>query len=232
MALHPQAKAFLDMLASAGGPPLEQLPVEEARKVAMALIDFGGPEEPVAEVQNRGIPSPTGPIPLRVYRPVKKETLPALVYFHGGGFVICDLDTHDRLCRSLANASGCVVISVDYPLAPEYQYPAAVVDAYAATKYVAEHAGVFGIDPNRIAVGGDSAGGTLATVVSFMARDRGGPRVEVSASDLSACGLLRRESVDAAVFQGPLPDARGHGLVHGELPAESRGRTRALRPPR
>ena len=100
------------------------------------------------------------------------------MYFHGGGFVICDLDTHDRLCRSLANASGCVVISVNYPLAPEYQYPAAVVDAYAATKYVAEHPGVFGIDPNRIAVGGDSAGGTLATVVSLLARDRGGPRLK------------------------------------------------------
>ena len=178
MALHPQAKAFLDMLASVGGPPLEQLPVTEARKVAMALIDFGGPEEPVAEVENRSIPSPTGPIPLRVYRPVKDARLPALVYFHGGGFVICNLDTHDRLCRSLANASGCVVISVNYPLAPEYRYPAAVVDAYAATKYVAEHPAVFGIDPNRIAVGGDSAGGNLATVVSLLSRDRGGPRLK------------------------------------------------------
>jgi acetyl esterase/lipase len=178
MALHPQCKTFLDMLASAGGKPLEQLSPAEARMVARSLIDFGGPEEPVADVQNRGIPSPTGPIPLRVYRPVMEETLPALVYFHGGGCVIGDLDTHDRLCRSLANASGCVVISVSYALAPEYQYPAAVVDAYAATKYVAEHPAVFGIDPNRIAVGGDSAGGTLATVVALMARDRGGPRLK------------------------------------------------------
>jgi acetyl esterase/lipase len=175
MALHPQCKTFLDMLASAGGKPLEQLSPAEARMVARSLIDFGGPEEPVAEVKDRGIPSRTGPIPLRVYRPVMEETLPALVYFHGGGCVIGDLDTHDRLCRSLANAAGCVVIAVSYPLAPEYQYPAAMVDAYAATKYVAEHPGVFGIDPNRIAVGGDSAGGTLATVVALMARDRGGP---------------------------------------------------------
>ena len=92
--------------------------------------------------------------------------------------MICNLDTHDRLCRALANASGCAVISVDYRLAPEHKYPAAVDDAYAATKYVAEHAAEFGVDPNRIAVGGDSAGGNLATVVSLLSRDRGGPRLK------------------------------------------------------
>ncbi len=175
MALHPQAKAFLDMLASSGAPPLEQLPLAEARAVRSEMVEASGPEEPVAEVQNRSIPGPAGPIPVRVYRPVKKETLPALVFFHGGGYVICNLDTHDRVCRGLANASGCAVISVDYRLAPEHKYPAAVDDAYAATQYVAEHAAEFGVDPNRIAVGGDSAGGTLATVVSLLARDRGGP---------------------------------------------------------
>jgi acetyl esterase len=142
------------------------------------MIESGGPEEPVAEVQNRTVPGPGGPIPIRLYRPVKKDTLPALVYFHGGGFVICNLDTHDRQCRALANASGCAVISVDYRLAPEHKYPAAVEDAYAATKYVAEHAAEFGVDPNRIAVGGDSAGGNLATVVSLLSRDRGGPRLK------------------------------------------------------
>jgi acetyl esterase len=175
MALHPQCKAFIDMLASGGGKPLEQLPVEEARLMSAGLRDFGGPEEPVAEVQNRTVPGPAGPITVRVYRPVAKETLPALIYFHGGGFVICSLDTHDRECRNLANASGCAVISVDYRLAPENKYPAAVEDADAATRYVAEHASEFGIDPQRIAVGGDSAGGNLATVVATLARDRGGP---------------------------------------------------------
>ncbi len=178
MALHPQAKAFLDMLASSGAPPLEQLPLAEARAVRSEMVEASGPEEPVAEVQNRSIPGPAEPIPVRVYRPIKKETLPALVFFHGGGFVICNLDTHDRVCRSLANASGCAVISVDYRLAPEHKYPAAVDDAYAATRYIAEHAAEFGVDPNRIAVGGDSAGGTLATVVSLLARDRGGPRLK------------------------------------------------------
>jgi acetyl esterase len=178
MALHPQAKALLDFLASAGAPPIEQLPLSEARAVRSEMIESGGPEEPVAEVQNRTVPGPGGPIPIRLYRPVKKDTLPALVYFHGGGFVICNLDTHDRQCRALANASGCAVISVDYRLAPEHKYPAAVEDAYAATKYVAEHAAEFGVDPNRIAVGGDSAGGNLATVVSLLSRDRGGPRLK------------------------------------------------------
>jgi acetyl esterase len=178
MALHPQAKALLDFLASAGAPPIEQLPLSEARAVRSEMIESGGPEEPVAEVQNRTVPGPGGPIPVRLYRPVKKDTLPALVYFHGGGFVICNLDTHDRQCRALANASGCAVISVDYRLAPEHKYPAAVEDAYAATKYVAEHAAEFGVDPNRIAVGGDSAGGNLATVVSLLSRDRGGPRLK------------------------------------------------------
>ena len=175
MALHPQCKAFIDLLASGGGKPLEQLPVEEARLMSAGLRDFGGPEEPVAEVRNRTVPGPAGPIAVRVYRPEAKETLPVLIYFHGGGFVICSLDTHDGECRRLANASGCAVISVDYRLAPENKYPAAVEDAYAATEYIAEHAAEFGIDPQRIAVGGDSAGGNLATVVATLARDRGGP---------------------------------------------------------
>jgi len=178
MALHPQAKAFLDMLASSGAPPLEKLPLSEARAVIPERINAGFPEEPMAELQNRTVPGPAGPIPVRVYRPAKNETLPVLIFFHGGGFVIGNLDTHDRMCRALANASGCAIIAVDYRLAPENKYPAAVDDAYAVTKYVAEHAAEFGIDPNRIGVGGDSAGGNLATVVCLLSRDRGGPRLK------------------------------------------------------
>ena len=178
MALHSQCKTFLDMLASGGGPPLEQLPLDEARKVPRLLIELGGPEEQVTQVDNRAIPGPVQPIPIRIYRPVLAQGLPALVFFHGGGFVICDLESHDRQCRSLANASGCVVIAVDYRLAPEHTFPAAAEDAYAATRYVAEHAAEFGIDANRLAVGGDSAGGNLAAVVSLMARDRKGPSLK------------------------------------------------------
>jgi acetyl esterase len=178
MPVDPQVKSFLDTIAGFGGPPLEQLPLAEARKVPLGLIEFGGLEESMAEVQNRTVPGPGGTIAVRIYRPVKKETLAALIFFHGGGFVICNLDTHDRLCRSLAKASGCAVISVDYRLAPEHKYPAAVDDAYAATQYLAEHAAEFGIDPSRIAVGGDSAGGNLAAVVSLLVRDRRGPRLK------------------------------------------------------
>ena len=166
------------MLAGLGGPPLEQLPVAEARSVALGMIDFGGPEEPIAEVANRRVPGPAGPIAVRVYRSELREKLPALIYFHGGGYVIGNLDSHDRLCRALANASGCAVIAVDYRLAPEHKYPAAVDDSYAATRYIAEHAVEFNIDSNRIAVGGDSAGGSLATVVCLLSRDRGGPHLK------------------------------------------------------
>jgi len=165
------------MLAAAGGPGLNELPLDEARKVPYQMIDLGGPEEPVAQVDTRVLPGAVQ-IPVRVYRPSLANDLPALIYFHGGGFVICNLDTHDRVCRGLANASGCVVVSVDYRLAPEHKFPAAAEDAYSATRYVAEHAGEFGIDPSRIAVGGDSAGGNLATVVAMMARDRGGPALK------------------------------------------------------
>lgn len=178
MALHPQCKAFLDMLAAAGGKPVEQLPLAEARIGPLAMIELGGPEEPLAQVENRTIPGPVHPIPIRVYRPVLRETLPALVFFHGGGFVLCNLDTHDRPCRALAKAGRCVVISVDYRLAPEHKFPAAPDDSYAATQYIAQHAAEFGIYPDQIAVGGDSGGANLATVVAIMARERGGPRLK------------------------------------------------------
>jgi acetyl esterase len=174
MALHPQCKSFLDLLAAGGGKPMEQLPVPEARAMAHMIDELGGPVQEVAQIENRRIPGPVGAIPLRIYRPAL-GTLPALVFFHGGGFVICDLETHDRQCRALANAAGCAVIAVDYRLAPEHKFPAAPEDAYAATRHVYEHAAELGIDPDRLAVGGDSAGANLATVVALTARDRGGP---------------------------------------------------------
>ena len=126
-------------------------------------------------------PQPTGStIPLRLYRGAAARPggrLPALVYFHGGGWVIGDLDTHDSLCRHLANAGRCIVVSVDYRLAPEHKFPAAVEDCFAATSWVANEAAALGIDPDRLAVGGDSAGGNLAAVVSLLARDRGAPEL-------------------------------------------------------
>lgn len=136
--------------------------------------EFGGDEQHVHRVENRTVPGPGGPIPIRVYRP-SESVAPGMVYFHGGGFVIGGLDMNDRPCRSLANQSGCVIVSVDYRLAPEHKFPAAVDDAFAATEYVASHAAEFGIDATRLAVGGDSAGANLATVTAILARERGGP---------------------------------------------------------
>jgi len=174
MALHPQCKAFLDQIAASGGRPLNELSPAEARANAMPP-ELAGPEQPVHRVENRKVPGDGGLIPIRVYRPSPASPLPALIYFHGGGFVLGGLDMVDRTCRALANGSGCVVISVDYRLAPEHPFPAAADDAFAATQFVAEHASDFGIDPSLIAVGGDSAGGNLATVVALRARDAGGP---------------------------------------------------------
>jgi len=174
MPLHPQCKTFLDMIAASGGRPLQELTPVEARANAMPA-DLGGPEQPVYRVENRRIPGDGGLIPVRVYSPREAPELPGLVYFHGGGFVIGTLDGWDRTCRALANASGCVVISVDYRLAPEHPFPAAADDAFAVTQYVADHAADFGIDPTLLAVGGDSAGGNLAAVVALRARDAGGP---------------------------------------------------------
>ena len=137
--------------------------------------DLGGPEQPVHQVEDRRVPGDGGLIPVRVYRPSATPSLPALIYFHGGGFVLGGLDMSDRPCRALANDSGCVVISVDYRLAPEHPFPAAADDAFAATAFVASRAADFGVDPARIAVGGESAGGNLAAVVALRARDSGGP---------------------------------------------------------
>ena len=154
---------------------IEMLTVEEARirggSVAVASVPF----EDVAEVRDVAIDA-RPPISARLYRPVA-GTVPLLVYFHGGGWVVGSVALSDNFCRAIANASGCAVLSVEYRLAPEHRYPAAVDDAYAATRWSAAHAAELGIDPSRIAVGGSSAGGNLAAVVSLISRDRGGPRL-------------------------------------------------------
>jgi len=165
--------------------------------------DLSGPEQPVHQVENRRVPGDGGPIAVRVYRPSGAPSLPALIYFHGGGFVLGGLDMNDRPCRALANDSGCVVISVDYRLAPEHPFPAAVDDAFAVTAFVASRAADFGVDPARIAVGGDSAGGNLATVVALRARDSGGPSL--------AFQLLVYPLVD---FTDESPSMREYGSGH------------------
>lgn len=153
----------------------------EARATMLAQTAALGRPEQVAKVENRSIPGPDADVPVRVYTPVGDAPFAGLVYFHGGGWVIGSVETHDNLCRSIANAAGCVVVSVEYRLAPEHKFPAAVDDAYAATCWVAEQADRLGIDRRRIAVGGDSAGGNLAAVVALMARDRSRPGLALQA---------------------------------------------------
>ena len=179
MPLDPQARAYLDLMSSAGLPPTHQLTPDEARAALVtrrALLPAAEPQ-PVGGVEDRRIPGPGGELKVRIYRPDGQGPFPIMVYFHGGGWVVGSVDTHDGVCRGLTHGVSCVVVSVDYRLAPEHKFPAAVEDAYAATCWAAEHAAELGGDAARLVVAGESAGGNLAAVVALMARDRGGPPI-------------------------------------------------------
>jgi acetyl esterase len=182
-ALDASAKAVLDALAASGGPTLDQLDPPTARKVIAA--GFGmlqAPKAEVASVRDATAEGPAGPIPIRLYRPIGADAqspIPTLIYFHGGGWVVGSIELYDTLCRLLANAGQCGVISVDYRLAPEHKFPAAVEDSFAATCWIAAHAAELGVDAEQLAVGGDSAGGNLAIVTSLLARDAGGPALKL-----------------------------------------------------
>ncbi|HYZ22065.1 MAG TPA: alpha/beta hydrolase, partial [Rhodopila sp.] len=177
MPLNPQTQALLDEFNKQGLPPFEQMSVTQARNVALGFKDLQGEPEVLAEVRDILVPGPAGKLPVRLYYPSTGNPLPLLVYFHGGGWVIGDLEVVDKPCRALAKAAGCVVASVNYRLSPETKFPGAPEDCFAATHWLAEHGREFGVDPQRLAVGGDSAGGNLAAVVSLMARDRSGPAI-------------------------------------------------------
>ena len=197
-ALHPDAAKLLDRLRAAGRPPLETLSPAAAREAyAASRAVLQPPPENVANVQNLSIPGPAGPLPLRLYRgagTADTDVLPALLFLHGGGWVIGDLDSHDGVCRRLANLAACRVIAVHYRLAPEHRFPAAVEDAAAALSWAAENAAALGIAPARIAVGGDSAGGNLAAVLALMGRDGTAPRLSFQ--------LLLYPAVDFAMTTG------------------------------
>jgi acetyl esterase len=179
MALDPDAETLLSMMRAAGRPPFETLTPDEARQAFMAGRAVTQPlPQDVAEARDLSCPGPFGDIKLRAYRPLgtaADEVLPALVYFHGGGWLLGDLDSHDAACRHYANGARCRVVSVDYRLAPEHKFPAAVDDCVHATRWIIAQSGGLAIDRGRVAVGGDSAGGTLATVMALMARDGGLP---------------------------------------------------------
>lgn len=184
MALHPQVTAFLTRAAEAGLTPLHQLTVAEARKQfeAIAGARVGEPIA-VGDIETIRIPGPVGEIPIRIYRPhatgaASGQRPATMVYFHGGGHVVGSLDSHDAVARGLCSEAGCIVASIDYRLAPEHPFPAAIDDAYAATKWVAAHSEEVGGRHGAVAVGGDSAGGNIAAAVSLVARDdRDGPAV-------------------------------------------------------
>jgi len=178
VALDPQVKTVLDQLASLNGPPIQELGVTEARALLERLAAIGGPPAEVARVEDRTFAGPAGDVPVRIYRPTDDAgPQPVLVWFHGGGWVLGSIEGSDLTCRDLAAQSGVVIVSVGYRLAPEHPYPSGLGDCYAALVWVTATAGDLGVDPDRVAVGGDSAGGNLAAVVALAARDRGGPAV-------------------------------------------------------
>jgi acetyl esterase len=176
MPLDPQAKLLIDLINGSGG--FELSPDSDPQELRALYATLAAPQTiEVAQVEDRTIPGPGGEIPIRVYCPDGDGPKPAIVYYHGGGWVIGGLNTHDGTCRALANAVDAVVVSVDYRLAPEHPFPAPLDDAFTALVWVHDHAAELGADPSRIAVGGDSAGGNLAAVVAHLARDAGGPAI-------------------------------------------------------
>ena len=177
MPLDPQARKVVDALAALNLKAFKDSTPTEARESMRSRTAALGPFEEVAAVADHRVPVTGGEITVRLYRPAGVGPHPVLVFYHGGGWVIGDLYTHDGICRSIVNAAGCAVASVDYRLAPEFKYPTPVEDSYAGLQWVAANATRIGLDPARIAVGGDSAGGNLAAVMALLARDRHGPRI-------------------------------------------------------
>ena len=175
MPLDPQAQRVIDAMAALNLKPVEDSTPDEARESIRTRTAALGPVEDVAAVADHRVPVAGGEITVRAYSPGSPGPHPALVYYHGGGWVIGDLYTHDGLCRSLTNMARCAVLSVDYRLAPEFKYPVAADDSYAALEWAVANAARLRIDPRRVAVGGDSAGANLATVIALMVRERRGP---------------------------------------------------------
>ena len=173
MPLDPQVKKLLEQMDRANIPSYEELTPKQARSQMLIGSKFTDRPQDVYASEDRSVPGPDGPVPIRVYRPSGDDNLPVVVFFHGGGWIMGSIQTHNAYCRALTNAAGMVVVSVDYRLAPEHKFPAGAEDAFAATRWVVENSSLLGVDPQRMALAGDSAGGNLAAAVTLMNRDRG-----------------------------------------------------------
>jgi acetyl esterase len=175
--LAPEIRSLLEGMAAQGGPAMETLSAVDARQAAHGLDAIAGEPEAVSRVEDRKIPGRGGEIPVRIYVPEGNGPFPGVVFLHGGGWVICDLDTHDNICRAISKRAGAVVVSVDYRLAPEHRFPAALEDGFDATCWVADHAVALGIDPRKLVIAGDSAGANMATVIAIKGRDAKRPAI-------------------------------------------------------
>jgi acetyl esterase len=178
--LDPPTRAFVEALAALGGPPLYTLPVADARAFLVRLQAEYAPTTTIpADIEDHVLPvGPSGAVPIRIVRPQgADERLPIVMYFHGGGWILGDETTHDRLIREIATRAGAAVVFVKYTPSPEAKFPVPIQEAYAATRYVAENSARFGLDASRLAVAGDSVGGNMATVVALLAKQHGGPTI-------------------------------------------------------
>lgn len=224
MQVHPQIQAALKALAEANLPAIESLTAQRAREVMNAMSKArGGVPAPIERAEDKAAPGPAGDVPVRVYRPKGDGPFPAVIYFHGGGHVFGDLDTHDIIARNICAGSEAVVVAVDYRLAPEHKFPAAADDAWAAYLWVREQGAALEIDASRLAVAGDSAGANLAAVVALMARDAGHTnlRMQVLIYPVADYNLVGDSYVRFATGYGILTaDAmkwfRGHYLTRDE----------------
>jgi acetyl esterase len=208
--IDPEARAYLEQTASLGLPPLAEQGAVEARRLnRLRAASLAGDVEQVAHIEDGSLSGPGGQIPFRLYSPAPDHTLPVLLYMHGGGWVVGDLDTHDSVCRALARRAECVVLALDYRLAPENPFPAAVEDAWTGLNWLRDHASDIGADADRIAVGGDSSGGNLSAVLAQRARDRGGPRLaaQVLIYPVTDCDFDTPSYRDAATGYGLTRDS-------------------------